>query len=107
MRPAPVDRCAGAEKRWCGFFKAPTLRNIAVTSPYMHNGVFESLRDAVAFYATRDTIRERWYPKGKFDDLPLELHGNVDLDTPPYHRQPGRRPRSTTKRSTGYRKVFF
>jgi cytochrome c peroxidase len=79
-------------KKWCGFFKTPTLRNIDVTAPYMHNGRFTILRDAVAFYATRDTDPERWYPKGRFDDLPTELHGNVDRDTPPYHREAGKRP---------------
>jgi cytochrome c peroxidase len=79
-------------KRWCGFFKVPTLRNIALTAPYMHNGRFDKLRDAVAFYATRDTNPERWYPDGaKFNDLPPELHANVDVETPPYHRE-GKRP---------------
>ncbi len=33
-----------------GKFRVPTLRNVAVTSPYMHNGVFENLTTAVAFY---------------------------------------------------------
>lgn len=31
-------------------FKTPTLRNINLTGPYMHNGVFETLRDVVDFY---------------------------------------------------------
>jgi len=33
-----------------GKFKVPTLRNVAVTSPYMHNGVFKELETVVAFY---------------------------------------------------------
>ncbi|MCP9482018.1 methylamine utilization protein MauG [Shimia sp. CNT1-13L.2] len=33
-----------------GKFKVPTLRNVAVTGPYMHNGVFEDLRTVVLFY---------------------------------------------------------
>ena len=33
-----------------GKFKTPTLRNIAVTGPYMHNGVFEKLETVIAFY---------------------------------------------------------
>jgi cytochrome c peroxidase len=33
-----------------GKFKVPTLRNVAVTAPYMHNGVFSDLRTVVAFY---------------------------------------------------------
>lgn len=33
-----------------GAFKTPTLRNIAQTAPYMHNGVFGALEEVVAFY---------------------------------------------------------
>jgi cytochrome c peroxidase len=33
-----------------GKFKTPTLRNIAVTGPYMHNGVFSDLRTVILFY---------------------------------------------------------
>ncbi len=38
-----------------GKFKVPTLRNIQLTAPYMHNGYFTSLGAVVAFYNTRDT----------------------------------------------------
>lgn len=31
-------------------FKVPTLRNIALTAPYMHNGRFETLAEVVDFY---------------------------------------------------------
>ncbi|MEO9275556.1 cytochrome c peroxidase [Marinomonas sp. 5E14-1] len=33
-----------------GKFKVPSLRNVAVTGPYMHNGVFQDLRTVVLFY---------------------------------------------------------
>ena len=33
-----------------GKFKVPTLRNVAVTAPYMHNSVFKDLRTVVEFY---------------------------------------------------------
>lgn len=33
-----------------GKFKVPTLRNVAVTGPYMHNGVFKDLKTVVQFY---------------------------------------------------------
>ncbi len=33
-----------------GKFKVPTLRNIAVTAPYMHNGAFKDLRTVILFY---------------------------------------------------------
>lgn len=32
-----------------GKFKVPTLRNVAVTAPYMHNGVFKELRTVLLF----------------------------------------------------------
>lgn len=38
-----------------GKFKVPTLRNVAVTGPYMHNGVFRDLRTVVLFYNTFNT----------------------------------------------------
>lgn len=34
-----------------GAFKAPSLRNIALSAPYMHNGVFATLEEVVDFYA--------------------------------------------------------
>ena len=33
-----------------GQFRTPTLRNVAVTGPYMHNGVFQDLRTVILFY---------------------------------------------------------
>lgn len=49
----PLD--VGAEKTFNatklkGGFKVPTLRNINLTAPYMHSGVFDNLRDATEFY---------------------------------------------------------
>lgn len=38
-----------------GKHKVPTLRNVALTAPYMHNGYFRTLRGVVDFYNTRDT----------------------------------------------------
>jgi cytochrome c peroxidase len=32
------------------FFKTPTIRNIAKTAPYMHNGVYTSLEEVMDFY---------------------------------------------------------
>ncbi|MDT0685970.1 cytochrome-c peroxidase [Autumnicola psychrophila] len=33
-----------------GMFKTPTVRNSAVTAPYMHNGVYKTLEEVVDFY---------------------------------------------------------
>ncbi|MBT8065971.1 MAG: di-heme enzyme [Gammaproteobacteria bacterium] len=38
------------ERRDMGRFKAPSLRNIAVTAPYMHDGSVASLADVIANY---------------------------------------------------------
>ncbi len=74
--------------KYCGMFKAPTLRNVALRQSFYHNGVFHTLRDAVAFYARRDTDPARWYPAGpdgtvrKFDDLPAAYAANVSTEPP-------------------------
>ena len=52
-----------------GKFKVPTLRNIAITAPYMHNGVFDNLSDVVNFYNTRD-----------IDGVVPEVSSNVNTD---------------------------
>ena len=41
-----------------GQFKTPTLRNVAVTGPYMHNGVFADLKTVVAFYNSYNSKSE-------------------------------------------------
>jgi len=38
-----------------GKFRVSSLRNIAVTAPYMHNGVFQDLKTVIHFYNTRDS----------------------------------------------------
>ena len=44
-----------------GKFRAPSLRNIEVTGPYMHDGRFQALAEVVKFYAHR-----------------VQLHANLD-----------------------------
>src|SRR5690606_18827889 len=34
-----------------GAFKVPTLRNIVLSAPYMHNGIFSTLEEVIDFYA--------------------------------------------------------
>ena len=45
-----LDNPAVDDPKQAGKFKVPTLRNVAVTGPYMHNGVFKDLRTVVLFY---------------------------------------------------------
>ncbi len=82
--------------QWCGYFRTAGLRNVAVRQTFMHNGAFRTLRDAVAFYATRSTDPAQWYPGGKrFDDVPARYHGNVNVNAVPMNRRPGAVPALT------------
>jgi cytochrome c peroxidase len=47
----------------CGAFKVPTLRNVAISAPYFHNGQFRTLEEIVGFYVRRDTNPEEWSPR--------------------------------------------
>lgn len=89
------------ETRYCGFFKTPTLRNVARHTAYFHNGRFDSLREVLEFYASRDTDPQRWYPQARgraqrrtppFDDLPPALRINVNTSDVPLNRRRGEKP---------------
>jgi cytochrome c peroxidase len=48
----PEDRSSITGSHWDrGAYKAPTLRNIAVSSPYMHDGRFTTLEEVIDFYS--------------------------------------------------------
>lgn len=47
--------------------KVMTLRNIELTAPYMHNGVFKTLEEVVHFYNTRDTLPKCTAPGDVFN----------------------------------------
>jgi len=81
------------DPKWCGSFRIPSLRNVALRPRFMHNGQFSKLRDVVAFYATRSTTPDRWYPHGaEFNDLPDRYRGNVNTLSFPYNRHLGAPP---------------
>ena len=65
-------------KQW-GHFKAPTLRNVALTAPYGHNGYFATLKDIVHFYNTRDVASANWpAPESTFFENKTAV-GNLNL----------------------------
>jgi cytochrome c peroxidase len=96
----------------CGVFKVPTLRNVAATSPYFHNGVFSDLHKVVEWYVTRDINNNTGNnpnpvaagPGGnpyeavgtfytaasgapdlyEYNDLPVEYDANVNVGEVPY-----------------------
>lgn len=47
-------------KNEMGQFRSPTLRNIALTAPYLHNGSIKTLKEVMEFYNKRDVEPERW-----------------------------------------------
>lgn len=65
-----------------GKIKVPTLRNVAVTGPYMHNGVFEDLTTVVLFYDkyvnSNNTINpetnEKWREAEVTENLAKDLN---------------------------------
>ena len=54
-----------------GQFKTPSLRNLALTAPYMHDGRYATLREAVRHYAELDM--ERIHSHGEQLLRPLKL----------------------------------
>jgi cytochrome c peroxidase len=70
-----VDLGLGAvigEPSQLGKLKVPTLRNVALTAPYMHNGVFATLREAVEFHNTRDV--------GSWPPAEVPVNGSLDAN---------------------------
>lgn len=81
---------------YCGLFRTPTLRNVALRHTFFHNGIYHSLEDVLHFYAERDTNPEKFYPVvngrvRKFDDLPKRYESNLNTD-PPFDRKRGATP---------------
>jgi cytochrome c peroxidase len=96
----------------CGMFKVPTLRNIAITAPYFHNGNFQNLHQVLEWYVTRDINNDTGNnpnpvaagPGGnpymavgtfyltatgtpdlyEYNDLPAEYDANVNVGEVPY-----------------------
>ena len=90
----------------------PTLRIIAITAPYFHNGRFDTLHEVVEWYVTRDINNNTgnnpmpvpagpggnpYFPAGTFytnadgtpdlyqyNDLPVEFDANVNIAEVPY-----------------------
>jgi cytochrome c peroxidase len=75
-----------------GKFKVPSLRNVAITAPYMHNGALTTLDEVVHFYNTRDVLGDCalkvdpqpsvncWpQPEVSLNEVPVTDIGNMGL----------------------------
>ncbi len=69
-RKALTRHVALKHRNW-GEFKVPSLRNVARTAPYMHNGSLATLRDVVLHYSKID--EERLHSDGNTILKPLNL----------------------------------
>jgi cytochrome c peroxidase len=63
-----------------GSFKVPGLRNIAITKPYMHNGMFKTLREVIDYYDQPDKIVSNSVNRDTLLSKPLELTEQEKLD---------------------------
>jgi cytochrome c peroxidase len=85
------------QAQYCGLFRTPTLRNVALRKTFFHNGRVHSLEKAIRFYVERDTAPGKWYPRKrdgtvhKFDDLPPRYLANLNSE-PPFGGQAGGAP---------------
>ncbi len=93
----PERKDLASHKEYCGFFRAPTLRNVALRRSFFHNGVFHDLRRVIEFYVDRDLHPAKWYGKAaggrahRYDDLPASDYANVNHE-PPLDRKAGDSP---------------
>lgn len=62
-----------------GQFKTPTLRNIALSAPYMHDGRFATLREVIEHYNSGGHISPTLDPLMKFQGVGLGL-SDQDID---------------------------
>lgn len=65
-----------------GKFKVPTLRNVSVSGPYMHNGIFKELRTVMLFYSKYLVSNEtnRINPETKKPWRKAAVEHTVDLE---------------------------
>ncbi len=64
-----------------GKFKIATLRNIAVTAPYMHNGVFQKLRTVILFYDKFNNLERTINPETGLPWRKPEINQNLALES--------------------------
>jgi len=62
-----------------GQFKTPTLRNVALTAPYMHGGHFSTLEEVVEFYSILDEQPEVGHREEMLEPLGLSEREIDDL----------------------------
>jgi cytochrome c peroxidase len=62
-----------------GKFKAPTLRNIALTAPYMHDGSIATLEEVIEHYATGGRAHDNPNRDRRMENISLSRQNKLDL----------------------------
>jgi cytochrome c peroxidase len=82
LKHLPVDSGIGKfeihNSMEVGRFKTPTLRNVAITAPYMHSGIFNTLEEVLDFYNQRD-LQPRFGPPEVAATMNKADMGNLKL----------------------------
>ncbi|MHA2940247.1 cytochrome-c peroxidase [Vibrio sp. RC27] len=68
------------DEKQAGKFKVPTLRNVAITGPYMHNGVFQDLRTTILFYDKYNNSTRKLNPETGQPWREPEVNRNLALE---------------------------
>lgn len=61
------------DSTYLGHFKVPGLRNVALTAPYMHNGMFKTLREVINYYNHPDQFVKNGFNRDPSLNTPLNL----------------------------------
>lgn len=83
-----LDNPHVSDPRHDGKFRVPTLRNIAVTGPYMHNGVFKDLKTVILFYDKVNHPKRELNPESGEAWRPPEINVNLALETKEFKTRP-------------------
>lgn len=75
-----LDNPAVDDEKQDGKYRVSTLRNIAVTGPYMHNGVFKDLRTVVLFYDKFNNANRKLNPETGEPWKKPEVNKNLALE---------------------------
>lgn len=70
----------GDSSDW-GKFRTPSLRNVELTAPYMHDGRFQTLEEVVDFYSDSVSINPN------LDPIMYHSRSNPKLNLTPYEKQ--------------------
>ena len=75
---SPVITVPAEQTAEQGKFRTPTLRNVELTAPYMHNGVYATLNDVIRHYDISATDLLLFVPEIE-NDIANELNYHTDM----------------------------